>query len=154
MFLVLLFANLYYAYSTLINTKSWLDKYGTHHSAVLLTRILGSLISGFVLIGIYILFTSTAGTWSYFATLFISYSIMTIAGIYSVEVDYPNNYKGKEGFELLKNINHISQAPFEKRPAIFAKDDIAGPLACACVLRNMKSMRSEPLVLGSADSSM
>ena len=90
LFIILLLANLYYAYSTLINTKSWLDKYGTHHSAVLLTRILGSLIS---------LFTSTAGTWSYFATLFISYSVMTIAGIYSVEVDYPNNYKGKEGFE-------------------------------------------------------
>ena len=27
---------------------------------------------------------------------------MTIAGIYSVEVDYPNNYKGKEGFEDVK----------------------------------------------------
>ena len=51
------------------------------------------------MIGIYILFTSTTGTWSYFATLFISYSVMTIVGIYSVEVDYPNNYKGKEGFE-------------------------------------------------------
>ena len=84
LFIILLLANLYYAYSTLINTKSWLDKYGTHHSAVLLTRILGSLISGFVLIGIYIMFTSTAGTWSYFTTLFISYSIMTIIGIYSV----------------------------------------------------------------------
>tara|TARA_Y100001970_G_scaffold134584_1_gene165701 strand:+ start:247 stop:678 length:432 start_codon:yes stop_codon:yes gene_type:complete len=99
LFIILLLANLYYAYSTLINTKSWLDKYGIHHSAVVVTRILGSLISGFVLIGIYIMFTSTAGTWSYFATLFISYSIMTIIGIYSVEVDYPNNYKGKEGFE-------------------------------------------------------
>ena len=87
LFIILLLANLYYAYSTLINTKSWLDKYGIHHSAVVVTRILGSLISGFVLIGIYIMFTSTAGTWSYFATLFISYSIMTIIGIYSVEVD-------------------------------------------------------------------
>ena len=102
LFIILLLANLYYAYSTLINTKNWLDKYGTHHSAVLLTRILGSLISGFVLIGVYILFTSTAGTWSYFATLFVGYSVMTIAGIYSVEVDYPNNYKGKEGFENVK----------------------------------------------------
>ena len=42
LFIILLLANLYYAYSTLINTKNWLDKYGTHHSAVLLTRILGS----------------------------------------------------------------------------------------------------------------
>ena len=99
LFIILLVANLYYAYSTLINSKKWLDQYGTHHSALIVTRILGSVISGFVLIGVYILFTSTAGTWSYFATLFISYLIMSIIGIYSVEVDYPNNYKGKEGFE-------------------------------------------------------
>ena len=99
LFIILLLANLYYAYSTLINSKKWLDQYGTHHSALIVTRILGSVISGFVLIGVYILFTSTAGTWSYFATLFISYLIMSIIGIYSVEVDYPNNYKDKEGFE-------------------------------------------------------
>ena len=99
LFIIWLLANLYYAYSTLINSKKWLDQYGTHHSALIVTRILGSVISVFVLIGVYILFTSTAGTWSYFATLFISYLIMSIIGIYSVEVDYPNNYKGKEGFE-------------------------------------------------------
>ena len=99
LFIILLLANLYYAYSTLINSKKWLDQYGTHHSALIVTRILGSVISGFVLIGVYILFTSTACTWWYFATLFISYLIMSIIGIYSVEVDYPNNYKGKEGFE-------------------------------------------------------
>ena len=86
-------------YCTLINTKNWLDKYGTHHSAVLITRILGSLISGFVLIGIYILFTGTEGTWAYFATMFIGFVIMSISGIHFVEVDYPNNYKGREGFE-------------------------------------------------------
>jgi len=99
LFIVLLLGNIYYAYCTLINTKNWLDKYGTHHSAVLITRILGSLISGFVLIGIYILFTGTAGTWAYFATMFIGFVIMSIIGIHFVEVDYPNNYKDKEGFE-------------------------------------------------------
>ena len=90
LFIILLLANLYYAYSTLINSKKWLDQYGTHHSALIVTRILGSVISGFVLIGVYILFTSTAGTWSYFATLFISYLIMSIIGIYSVEVESPS----------------------------------------------------------------
>ena len=99
LFIVLLLGNIYYAYCTLINTKNWLDKYGTHHSAILITRILGSLISGFVLIGIYILFTETEGTWAYFATMFIGFVIMSIIGIHFVEVDYPNNYKDKEGFE-------------------------------------------------------
>ena len=99
LFIILLLGNVYYAYCTLINTKNWLDKYGTHHSAVLITRILGSLISGFVLIGVYILFTGTEGTWAYFATMFIGFVIMAIIGIHFVEVDYPNNYKDKEGFE-------------------------------------------------------
>ena len=31
--------------------------------------------------------------------IFIIGIILSIIGIYSVEVDYPNNYKGKEGFE-------------------------------------------------------
>ena len=99
LFIILLLGNVFYAYCTLINTKNWLDKYGTHHSAVLITRILGSLISGFVLIGIYILFTGAEGTWAYFATMFIGFVIMSIIGIHFVEVDYPNNYKDKEGFE-------------------------------------------------------
>ena len=99
LFIILLLGNVYYAYCTLINTKNWLDKYGTHHSAVLITRILGSLISSFVLIGIYILYTGTEGTWAYFATMFIGFVIMSIIGIHFVEFDYPNNYKDKEGFE-------------------------------------------------------
>ena len=39
------------------------------------------------------------GTWAYFATMFIGFVIMSIIGIHFVEVDYPNNYKDKEGFE-------------------------------------------------------
>jgi len=34
-----------------------------------------------------------------FATMFIGFVIMSIIGIHFVEVDYPNNYKDKEGFE-------------------------------------------------------
>ncbi len=102
LYLLVLIGNIYYAYSTLINTKKWLDQYGTHHSALIITRVLGSIISGFALVGIYILFTGIDGTWPYFAGLFLSFVIMTIAGIYSVEVDWSNNYKGKEGFENAK----------------------------------------------------
>ena len=65
--------------------------------------MLGSIISGFALVGIYILFTGVDGTWPYFIGLFLAFSIMTIAGIYSVEVDWPKNYEGKEGFENVKN---------------------------------------------------
>ena len=102
LYILLLLGNIYYAYSTLINTKNWLDQYGTHHSAVLIARVLGSVITGFTLVGIYILFTGIDGTWPYFASLFIGFVVMTIAGIYSVEIDWPKNYEGKEGFENVK----------------------------------------------------
>ena len=47
----------------------------------------------------------------------------------------------KEGLDLLKNINSINQSQFEKRLAtIFARDEIAGPLACAYVFQNMKKV--------------
>ena len=99
LYLLVLLGNIYYAYSTLFNTKKWLDQYNTHHSALVIARVLGSIISGFALVGIYILFRGVEGTWPYFTGLFLAFSIMTIAGIYSVEVDWPKNYKGKESFE-------------------------------------------------------
>ena len=102
LYLLVLVGNIYYAYSTLINTKKWLDQYGTHHSALVIARVLGSIIAGFSIVGIYILFTGVDGTWPYFAGLFLAFSIMAIAGIYSIEVDWPNNYKDKEGFENVK----------------------------------------------------
>ena len=102
LYILVLLGNIYYAYSTLFNTKKWLDQYNTHHSALIIVRVLGSIISGFVLVGIYILFTGVDGTWTYFVTLFLGFSIMTITGIYSVEVDWKKNYEGKEGFENVK----------------------------------------------------
>ena len=102
LYILLLLGNIYYAYSTLITTKSWLDQYGTHHSAVVIARVMGSIISGFALVGVYILFTGIDGTWPYFASLFIGFSIMVIAGIYSVEIDWPKNYADKEGFGNVK----------------------------------------------------
>ena len=102
LYLLVLAGNIYYAYSTLINTKKWLDQYNTHHSALVITRVMGSIIAGFALIGVYILFTGIDGTWAYFTGLFLAFSIMTIAGIYTVEVDWKKNYEGKEGFENVK----------------------------------------------------
>ena len=102
LYLLVLLGNIYYAYSTLFNTKNWLDQYNTHHSALLVARVLGSIISGFSLVGIYILFTGVDLACPCFIELFLAFSIMTIAGIYSVEIDWPKNYKDKQGFENVK----------------------------------------------------
>ena len=70
--------------------------------ALVIARVLGSIISGFALVGIYILFNGVDGTWPYFAGLFLAFCIMAIAGIYTIEIDWPKNYLGKEGFENVK----------------------------------------------------
>jgi len=110
LYILVLIGNIYYAYCTLINTKNWLDKYAVDHSALVITRVLGSVISGFVLIGIYILFTGAEGTWPYFASLFTGFIIMAISGIYTTEFDWPKNYEGKEGFKEVK-INKENYIP-------------------------------------------
>ena len=102
LYILVLLGNIYYAYSSLFNTKKWLDQYNIDHSALVVARVLGSVISGFSLVGIYILFTGVNGTWPYFAGLFLAFSIMTFAGIYSVEIDWKKNYEGKKGFENVK----------------------------------------------------
>ena len=112
LYLFVLVGNIYYSYSTLFNTKKWLDQYNTHHSALVVARILGSIISGFALVGIYILFTGVDGTWAYFIGLFLAFSIMTVAGIYSVEIDWKKNYAGKEGFENVKITKEAYIPPF------------------------------------------
>jgi hypothetical protein len=112
LYLFVLVGNIYYSYSTLFNTKKWLDQYNTHHSALVVARILGSIISGFALVGIYILFTGVDGTWAYFIGLFLAFSIMTVAGIYSVEIDWKKNYEGKEGFENVKITKEAYIPPF------------------------------------------
>ena len=112
LYLFVLVGNIYYSYSTLFNTKKWLEQYNTHHSALVVARILGSIISGFALVGIYILFTGVDGTWAYFIGLFLAFSIMTVAGIYSVEIDWKKNYEGKEGFENVKITKEAYIPPF------------------------------------------
>ena len=61
----------------------------------------------------------------------------------------------KGSLDLLKNINSINQSQFEKRLAtIFARGEIAGPLACAYVFQNMKKRVQPKQVLGSTDRSL
>lgn len=101
-FVLVMLGNIYYAYSTLINTKKWLDLYNTDHSALLLARILGAIIVGYIIAGFNILFTSPEGSWAYFTSLFSGFTVMAIVGFYTVEVDWKKNYEGKEGFEDVK----------------------------------------------------
>ena len=74
----------YYAFQSVFNTKSFLDNYGIHQSALLPTRLAGSFVLATLFVGIYILFRGPESTWSYFVVLFVQSLIFTILGYYTV----------------------------------------------------------------------
>ena len=89
-FIIITLVNIFYSYKTLFDTKNFLKKFNNPISSLFWARGMGSMITAFTLIGIYILFRGTEGTWTYFVTLFVAYIVMTVSGFYNVEIDYKN----------------------------------------------------------------
>ena len=99
-FIIIILVNIFYSYKTLFDTKNFLKKFNNPISALFWARGMGSMIAAFTLIGMYILFRGTEGTWAYFGTLFIAYILMTVSGFYNVEIDYKNLKNDEE----MKNV--------------------------------------------------
>lgn len=99
-FIIITGINIFYSYKTVFDAKNFLKKFNTPVSALFFTRGMGSIITSFSIIGIYILFRGTEGTWAYFGTIFVAYVLMTITGFYSVEIDYKNIKDSEE----MKNV--------------------------------------------------
>ena len=85
-FIVTLLMGVYYAYRSLLDTKSFMAQYGIHVTAMLPARLAGSLITSITIVGIYILFRENGpdGTWAFFAINFLQALIFTIFGYLSV----------------------------------------------------------------------
>ena len=98
----------YYAFQSVLNTNSFLEKYGIHQSAVLPGRLAGSFVLSTVLVGVYLLFRGVEGTWAYFVILFLQSLIFTILGYFTV--------KSSEASEM-EGVNYTSEAYLA--PAIF-----------------------------------
>ena len=76
-----------YAYRTVFDTKSFLDKYRMDHTAAIMTRFLGSFFIGSTLIAIYILFRGTEGTWLFFNLIFLQNLTALIINFYSIKIN-------------------------------------------------------------------
>ena len=85
-FIVTLLMGAYYAYRSLLNTKSFMNQYGIHVTALLPARLAGSLIASITIVGVYILFRENGpeGTWAFFAINFLQALIFSIFGYLSV----------------------------------------------------------------------
>ena len=85
-FIVTLLMGAYYAYRSLLDTKSFMKQYGIHVTALLPARLAGSLIASITVVGVYILFRENGpeGTWAFFAINFLQALIFSIFGYLSV----------------------------------------------------------------------
>ena len=85
-FIITLLMGAYYAYRSLLDTKSFMNQYGINVTALLPARLAGSLIASITIVGIYILFRENGpeGTWAFFAINFLQAFIFSIFGYLSV----------------------------------------------------------------------
>ena len=85
-FIVTLLMGAYYAYRSLLDTKSFMAQYGIHVTAMLPARLAGSLIASITIVGLYILFRENGpeGTWAFFAINFLQALIFSVFGYLSV----------------------------------------------------------------------
>jgi len=85
-FIVTLLMGAYYAYRSLLDTKSFMAQYGIHVTAMLPARLAGSLIASITIVGVYILFRENGpeGTWAFFAINFLQALIFSVFGYLSV----------------------------------------------------------------------
>ena len=85
-FIITLLMGAYYAYRSLLDTKSFMAQYGIHVTALLPARLAGSLIASITIVGLYILFRENGpvGTWPFFAINFLQAVIFSIFGYLSV----------------------------------------------------------------------
>ena len=85
-FIITLLMGAYYAYRSLLDTKSFMAQYGIDVTAMLPARLAGSLIASITIVGIYILFRENGpeGTWAFFAINFIQALLFSIFGYLSV----------------------------------------------------------------------
>ena len=85
-FIVTLLMGAYYAYRSLLDTKSFMNQYGINVTALLPARLAGSLIASITIVGVYILFRENGpeGTWAFFAINFLQALIFSIFGYLSV----------------------------------------------------------------------
>ena len=84
-YIVILFGTGYYAYSTVFQTRKFLEKYGIHPSGAFMIRFAGTFLIPVVLLGIYILVTGISGNWVFFVYGFLQAVSATIVGYWTVE---------------------------------------------------------------------
>ena len=97
LFIIQLLALSFYAFLILFKPKTLTEDYGFGDKAVPLVRLVGSFIIPFILIGIYLMFTSIEGAWVFFifgllfAVYQLAYDILTRMGV----VDSSHNVVNK-----------------------------------------------------------
>ena len=96
LYLIILLGTAYYTYSTLFQTDKFLEKYGIDQSGAFMIRFAGTFLIPFVLLMVYMLFTSISGNWIIFVYGFLQALTATIVGYWTVEKSHYKTISGEK----------------------------------------------------------
>ena len=79
-----------YCFQTIVGTKTFMDKFGIDYSAAVVVRFVGALMTGWVIMAIYIMLirpNGVEGTWAFFNLIFIIHACVLVTNFYSIKID-------------------------------------------------------------------
>ncbi len=101
-YIVLFIGFVFYAFQTLLGTAKFIDKYSIDQSGAFMVRFVGTFISAFALIQLYLFFDGIEGHWAFFLFGLLQSVIAFVANLITVEFSHYKTNKGekitKEGY--------------------------------------------------------
>ena len=92
--------NTFYAYRCIIDTRGFIDQYGTGDGSAFPIKMVGSFCAGMAFMLVYVLLTDLGGKWELFTFGFVQAALLTVLGYQTVngpwaEVEGINATKGE-----------------------------------------------------------
>ena len=98
-YVILFIGNVFYAFQTLFGTAKFIEKYNIDQSGAFMVRFIGTFISAFALIQLYIFFDGIEGHWAFFLFGLLQSVLAVVANLITVEF---SNYRTKKGEKITK----------------------------------------------------
>ncbi|PPR79895.1 MAG: hypothetical protein CFH01_00104 [Alphaproteobacteria bacterium MarineAlpha2_Bin1] len=98
-YIILFIGFIYYAFQTLFATAKFIEKYSIDQSGAFMVRFVGTFISAFALIQLYIFFDGIEGHWAFFLFGLLQSVIAFVSNLITVEF---SDYKTNKGEKITK----------------------------------------------------
>ncbi len=98
-YIILFIGFVFYAFQTLLGTAKFIEKYNIDQSGAFMVRFVGTFITAFALIQLYIFFDGIEGHWAFFLFGLLQAIVAFVANLITVEF---SDYKTNKGEKISK----------------------------------------------------